>query len=440
MDKPGDIHTESLAVFASPPINSSIERLHYIHIRSSNQLDRTGPLHFVISGSSNEYIDLSRTQLYVKLKVVKKVPAAATTSSLALPDLVSLINIPVHTIWSQVDITLNGTPLSSDGVMYPYKAYLNTILKRVLGEEPAGMDSELFHLDDFTQMIYPVKNKPAGQTLPKALEVRSANVSKIIDVQGPLQLDICNQKRLILNGVRVVIKLWPQNDNFCLLAEKKDVDYRIEILDASLKVCFVALHPKIIVAHEALLKQNKMALYPYYKNEMRLYTVPNGQYNVTLDNMFQGRIPTAMYVMLVKAAAYNGDLHMNPFKAEHLHMDFARLTVNGVGVPDQGIKPNFENGIQTYVGAYRSLIDTVRDNEGHYPIITRQMYGTGYTILGYNIDPSGDFDGRFFAQSKVGHLRLELVFNQPIPESINVIVYATFPDMMKIDAARNVIR
>ena len=48
-------------------------------------------------------------------------------------------------------------------------------------------------------------------------------------------------------------------------------------------------------------------------------------------------------------------------------------------------------------------------------------------------------DGGHFQLVKQGNLQLELQFKTPLPETINVIVYAEFDNVIEVDKARNVI-
>ncbi|GFT21724.1 uncharacterized protein TNCV_2969771 [Trichonephila clavipes] len=67
----------------------------------SNVFDNA-PVEFHISGSAEDYIDLSQTQLYVKAKIVK-----VDNTPITKDDTIGPVNLFLHSLFSQVDVSLN---------------------------------------------------------------------------------------------------------------------------------------------------------------------------------------------------------------------------------------------------------------------------------------------------------------------------------------------
>jgi len=72
------IHHESnecskleLDLFNIPPTQTSICRGQWIEYHPLSNITDTDPIEFNVSGSGGEYLDLARTQLYVKVKITK---------------------------------------------------------------------------------------------------------------------------------------------------------------------------------------------------------------------------------------------------------------------------------------------------------------------------------------------------------------------------------
>ena len=70
--------------------------------------------------------------------------------------------------------------------------------------------------------------------------------------------------------------------------------------------------------------------------------------------------------------------------------------------------------------------------------ISRTDYGQGYTLYAFDLTPDLTCGGHFNLQ-KQGNLRLEVNFRQPLAQTINVLVYAEFENIIEIDKSRNVI-
>ena len=90
----------------------------------------------------NEYIDLHRSRMYVKYKIVK-----ADGSQLAANEKTGIINLLLQCLWSQIDTFINGKLVSLDSY-YPWKAYLKLLLSNGNDGAASHLQSQLFYLDD----------------------------------------------------------------------------------------------------------------------------------------------------------------------------------------------------------------------------------------------------------------------------------------------------
>jgi len=89
-------------------------------------------IEFDVSGTGDDYIDFANTMLYVKAKVLQ-----ANGNNLAADTEVGPVNLFLHSLFSQVDISLNGNLITSSTNTYPYRAMLET------GKMPRRLSSRL---------------------------------------------------------------------------------------------------------------------------------------------------------------------------------------------------------------------------------------------------------------------------------------------------------
>ena len=87
-------------------------------------------------------------------------------------------------------------------------------------------------------------------------------------MKGPLQVDICQQEREIINGVPICIKLYLSSNPFRLIASA-DRAYKVIITDAILKV---EVNPEVMVAHNEVLKMG-LALYQIKQSPVKCYAL-----------------------------------------------------------------------------------------------------------------------------------------------------------------------
>ena len=84
------------------------------------------PIEFDISGTGEDYIDFGNTMLYVKAKVT-----ALDGTNLPADAAFGPVNLFLHSLFSQVDISLNGTLITASTNTYPYRAMMETLLSYV---------------------------------------------------------------------------------------------------------------------------------------------------------------------------------------------------------------------------------------------------------------------------------------------------------------------
>ncbi|GFU59978.1 uncharacterized protein F54H12.2 [Trichonephila clavipes] len=84
-----------LNLLAVPPTQTVIERGHWVQFRPIANVSDGGPIEFVISGSGEEYLDLSQTQLYVTAKILKSDGKLITEENK-----VGSVNLFLHSLFS----------------------------------------------------------------------------------------------------------------------------------------------------------------------------------------------------------------------------------------------------------------------------------------------------------------------------------------------------
>ena len=404
--------SDPLQLFVGPGMDSSISMVKYQEYRPTSQLTHGTPITFTIPGQANDYLNLRSTCLNMKVKITKSNGAA-----IGMPDKVAFVNMPMHSLFRQVDVKIQQVPTTTEvGTNYPYKAIMDTLLEETVG----SLDTQLFYKD--TYMFMDSTQVNTGQNGGLTDRWTLTNKGQICEMEGPLHVDIMKQDRLLLNGVRMDITLFPSTDEFVFMVGT-NVSYKVEIMDVILKMEHNRMSPTILNAHsENLMKEQ--ALYPYTRSEIKVFNIPQGSFTWSMDNVFQDKIPTKVVIGLVSEAGYSGTTKKNPFNFANWDVNYAAFLVDGQSRPAQPFQPNYGAGI--YASAFNSLtqkIDRTRIKHLEYP--------TGYCMYMFQIEHTDVI--------KRGNSRIELRMSKALPESVSVIVYGHFPAMMQIDGARNVV-
>lgn len=89
--------------------------------------------------------------------------------------------------------------------------------------------------------------------------------SKTVNLLGYLHCPIFNLDKLILNGVEMIVRLLPSKNSFQFVGE---VNVKLQIIDAYLKVRKVKVSSDTIVGHANALAKNYNAKYPITRTEV----------------------------------------------------------------------------------------------------------------------------------------------------------------------------
>lgn len=117
---------DSLEMFKTSPTNITLEDskwMKYFPISSVLQSD-TAPIEFEIKGQGDGYIDLSQTYLQMVFKSTKDDGTNLTGDhSTSTP-----VNNILHSLFTDIDVSLNGKIITPGTDTYPYKAFFEILL------------------------------------------------------------------------------------------------------------------------------------------------------------------------------------------------------------------------------------------------------------------------------------------------------------------------
>ena len=215
---------------------------HVVEHQPTAYLDSGGPIEFFIPGSGDDYIDLANTMIHVQVKVTQ--PNGADLDA-AAP--VGPVNNWLHSLLSQVDVSLNGTLVTQSSNTYPYRAYVETLLIYGLGAKSTQLTNQLWYKDKASRMS--AVELAGGPDPNPGFVTRREYItgSRVVDMMGRLHVDMFLQDKFLINGVDVKIRLVRSKPSFALMAGGAAPDYKIAIINATLFVKKATLNPAVQV-------------------------------------------------------------------------------------------------------------------------------------------------------------------------------------------------
>ncbi|XP_048010383.1 uncharacterized protein F54H12.2-like [Megalobrama amblycephala] len=403
-----------------------IEKNGYLEVPPLSAISDSSPLEFFIAGTGEDYIDLNNT-LYLRLKITR--PNGA---DLANDAKVGLINYPGATVFSQVDVSLGDRLISQSSRTYAYRCIIESLINYSKDALESLFSTGLFYKDTAGHMD---ETDPGGDNQGLTKRASYTANSRVVELLAPIHSDIFFQEKLMLNGVDIKIRMIRAKDEFCLMRDG-DVAYKLNIQSASLFVKKVTVSPPVRLGHaQALLSST--AKYPIDRVCLKNFSIPAGSRVSNQENLFLGTLPKSIILGMVDNDAFTGTYEKNPFAFKHYNLEFLAVYVDGQQFPTKPLQPNFESGLAVRE-FYQLAMASGRHLKNQPLSIDRNDFLNGYTLYAFNLTPDEDC-GQHISLIKSGNIRLEARFRQPLPHTINLIVYAVFDSLIEISNRRQVL-
>ncbi|KAK3928356.1 hypothetical protein KUF71_016603 [Frankliniella fusca] len=345
-----------LDLWAIPPTQTVLEGGQWIPYKPITSIDQSNTVKFCVPGTGNEYIDPAHTLLQVRGKIVdsQDLDFTADDKNEATP-----INYLLHSLWSQVDVSLNQKVISQSAMTYPYRSYIESLLAYDAPAKNSHMSMRMWFKDTAGYMD---EVKPQNNEGLKARHELTKN-SKMFEVMGPihsglifeLECSYLNSSELFRPrsygfAIAQPIKLTRQRDPFVLMSTFQNE--KLLILDATLLVRKERISPTVLL----------------------------GLQDKTISNLHLGQIPKRIIIGFVTNQAFNGHYQSNPYNFQHFNLNYLSLFDDTQQIPAQPLTPDFERNM--HIDAYNTLFSGTGihwKDAGN--VITYAEYPRGYTLL-----------------------------------------------------------
>ena len=277
---------------------------------------------------------------------------------------------------------------------------------------------------------------PEGDNVGFTKRATFTEGSNVVELLAPIHSDLFFQEKLMLNGIDIKIRLSRAKDEFCLMRGGDAVAYKINIISASLFVKKVSVSAAVRLGHAQAL-QRATAKYPIDRVCVKNFSIPAGTRVTNQENLFLGPLPKSIVIGMVYNEAFTGSYNRNPFAFKHFDLEFMAIYVDGEQHPSKPLQPHYGNeaAVREF---YQLALSTGRHLKNKAMIIDREDFMAGYTLYSFNLTPDEDA-GHHMSLIKSGNIRLEARFRQPLPHTINLIVYAVFDSIIEISNRRQVL-
>jgi len=432
-------------LFGLPFVQSTVDSTIQTEHRPISLLNAGGHIEFLIPTSKDEYILLSQTVLNVKLRVILSKTDKTDIVSNDWNN-ISIVNNFLNSLWQQVDVYVGDTQTTTSLQTHSIKSYIETLI----GYSDDAKKSYLSSAGWFNDEIWDTPHKPNSLRSKYIKHVtpievqedkdKEIGIGKIYDLYGQLHLNLALQNRALLGGTKLKIKLVPNPIEYYLITSDDKLIPKVEFMEITLNIMRSKVNQHIVDGHEEALKITP-ARYPFTRSDVRTTTINAGTINTTIENIINGQLPRRCFVFFTSNESFNGSFKKNPYYFHHYDVNYIACYLNSVQYPRRAYQPDFENGIyaREYIEFFRAA-----DQLSTFPQITfsQAEYAKGRTIFGFNFSP--DFSNgcgfeNYISPAINGTMRIEIHFKKALTETINVLIYPEFDNLLMIPEDRNAI-
>ena len=370
--------------------------------------------------NESSYTDLSKTEVECKFRVTK-----GDNSNLTAGDKTGPVNYMVASLFSNVEIKLNGVVITNGSSNYAERANMELLTSYGRDAAESWLKGGGFVKDTAGKMD---EADPTAADPNLGLKARSeyTKLSKLVTVRGKVHEDIFNQPRLLPNKSRLYIKFTRNKDAYCLMASENNAEYKIKIEEMSL-----LLHTVTVSDEVQRENARKDTVLPITRVIQKEFTVTQGGRTFTENSLHGGVIPARIVFGLVSHAAHVGSYNLNPFNWMAADLHQVKLMCDGQVVNGHPLTVNFDkDDVMDGFWSLQRATNTRYSNAGS--LIKLDDYKGGYALWAYDLSAT-QCDEQFIDPRKEGHLSLELEFAKDLAAPLTLCVYMQFDNQIIIN-------
>ena len=209
-----------LELFNLSPTQTAVEKVYFQQILPIGQITDTSPIQFIVSSQNGmEYIDTKRSFMNIKARIVNQ-----DGTPIQAGDIVGPVNLLAHALFDQVDVTLQGKFITSSTGNYPYKAYIQTLLKYGNDAKSSQLTSQCYYKDTPGQL----DNNDGKTGTNEGFNYRTSlfEESRKVHMIAPIIHDAFQLERYILNQTAMNIKFYRAKPEFYLMSDSLVPNYK----------------------------------------------------------------------------------------------------------------------------------------------------------------------------------------------------------------------
>ena len=337
--------SEIYPLFGQPEQNIDILSKRIERCSSVSSSD-TSHIKFLISGSE-EYINLSATTLYYKIRILK-----ANGENIDAGADVALINYSAATIFEKVDISLgiaNDLVLSHDN--YHYSSFVLTQLTFDDNVKNSTLTAGNFYSDTAGKMDA-ITNENAGYISRKNA---SAN-SNFLECESSINSGFFSQMKPLKNRISLQIEFSKVSTEFALMCAEGS-NFKLDIIEPTLIIERLTFSAKLLNVYESQFLKSPIEYY-IERSKFHIKDIDDGIASITLkDWCDSNHLPKRVIFGMVSELSYSGKYNFNGFNLKNYNLKSLNMALNGTCITGKPLIMDFagKQFLQPYTQTLKGL-------------------------------------------------------------------------------------
>ena len=450
----------SVDLFTLPPIEYKYEAHRFV--RYNPTLTGIDPITFSIP-QTEDFVDLADSRLEIEVRFTN--PATGYNGILmndAASDANNTRNTYVetnlgHTLFKQMDLSLNGALVTPQGGNYHHQAYIENLLNYSREDGKTKLSVEGWTNDvNVARTIAragSADDQPNAGTMATIAPGMYALTSLLQQKRWMTfvirpHLPVFTSGRLLVPGVELKLdlhlnpmsQLLFQTANLDNAATRKTPILSADDIKVTLLLKKVTLNAKVYMDLQRRRTSAKTIVhYPVIKSDIRTFSIPRGQTRWEQDNLFLGRVPEDVVLVFMHSEVYNGHLERHTFAYERHDIQRISQSIDGEEYPYKALNLSVvtDNEYSTDYQGYERLLTSmgvIHSNRTTMIYPDDWGYGANATIFYFNNVPSGVPNNPLARNPrKFGNVRYTVEFEAATTYNITVLVYSSMEHDLRIN-------
>jgi len=350
------------------------------------------PIDIVVGPTRQHYTSPYDSILMATLKIVK-----ADGTNIAAADKVTLNSIPFHSLFSEVEVFLNGTATNTCTALNPYRGYLTNLLNYTPEQRAKELSAQLYFRN---------QKETLDETDPGFKErFDYTTLSRVVQLSGRLPDAVFAENRWIPPGVEIHLRLKKNETRFILEGAglTSPLAYKIKLENISFIVQRYLPHPDIVSLHNNLFAQNRKMNFPLSLVSIKTFPVQENTNGVISSNLFAGNLPKSLFVGVLPLESFQGKEATDPFLFKRQNVKMMKVIVDGENISSRQIVIDSDD---KSLDAYYNLINSQPDRSQGLGLSRKEFINSNF-LLYFNLNESKS--AARFSANKYGSLKVRQI-------------------------------